>query len=155
MTSEKERYEELALNYLLAAQKLWKPDPSDYGDPNHLIAPTLQCLANAFELAFKSLLLAEGKSSEDIRKDYGHDLIKLWECEALKGPRKEMQISAMYNEFYEQFLVLSKRHMNSNGAKYLLRHPSEDRIMVYPPDDLIVAAKTILGSIIHEPNGVS
>ncbi|MBY3043701.1 hypothetical protein [Rhizobium leguminosarum] len=70
-----------AHKYLSAAKELrfsetWKSRPT------LLQAPTIHLLAHGIELLLKYHLLADGKSPDDVRRSFGHDLVKLWNDEA-------------------------------------------------------------------------
>lgn len=45
----------------------------------HIKLPRLHLLCHGMEISMKAALLLEGANEEELRREYGHNLIKLWE----------------------------------------------------------------------------
>lgn len=163
MKNVEDRYAEAARSYFQAAAKLWASD--DGREPDHLIAPTLQCLAYALEIAFKCRLFRCGKTPEDARS-FGHDLMKMWktpELEPLRTQAGQICERATYPadwtyqpddkkcEFLKQLTWLSEIHSHQdvfeNGNKISdvsLRYPVPSPINVYPPNFLLAVSEELI-----------
>lgn len=70
-----QEYHALAFQALLAAETL----NSNYSNPIFIL------LCHALELALKSYLSSKGVESEELRKNYGHDIEKLLKCSIEHG----------------------------------------------------------------------
>ncbi|MGZ2422490.1 hypothetical protein ACVIRM_001452 [Rhizobium laguerreae] len=68
-----------------------------------LQAPTIHLLAHGVELLLKYSLLSSGLSPDDVRKQYGHDLVKLWNHDANKVVRP--MVLARADEAWEEARV--------------------------------------------------
>ena len=75
-----------AHRYLSAAREL-RYSNTWFERPSFLQAPTIHLLAHGVELLLKYPLLAAGSSPEEVRKEFGHDLIKLWNADVNKFVR--------------------------------------------------------------------
>lgn len=73
-----------ASGYLLAARIIVS---SGDGHPA-LRAPIAHLLAHGIEVLFKHVLLLHGKTVAEIKKDFGHSIIKMWEAPELEETRE-------------------------------------------------------------------
>jgi hypothetical protein len=149
------RFSENAGAYLQAAKHLWLAnDPRS----DHLIAPTLQCLAYAIELECKAILLREGRYTVDaLKKAFGHSLLKLWDDDGLRCHRARVlrhvegvlqaglvQVPPDHRGDAFRRMLESLSELHTNATHYALRYP-RGAVKVYPPDLLIEAAGELLG----------
>lgn len=120
-----ERYVRRARDYESAARILiYKEDRS-----NLRLAPCFHLIAHGIELILKSSLVAHGVDKEEIKKSYGHDLIKLWEHKSnecfrdmlfsLESEAKEAitRLDSMA-PFYNQLVNLSGLHKKHQSLRY-------------------------------------
>lgn len=85
-----------AHKYLSAAKEL-RYSKTWMERPQLLQTPTIHLLAHGVELLLKYPLLAAGASSDDVRKRFGHDLVRLWNDdgnEVLRSVVSERSIEA-------------------------------------------------------------
>lgn len=103
-------------------------------------APVLHLIAHGLEVLFKHVLLKEGKTEEDIRKEYGHNLEKLWNYKDLRDLRNEAYITASHawkvardrgkycGNFQEKACdvldinISSLSHLHTTSSNYALRY---------------------------------
>ncbi|MBY5405052.1 hypothetical protein [Rhizobium leguminosarum] len=91
-----------AHRYLCAAKEL--RDSLTWTERAKLLqAPTIHLLAHGVELLLKYSLLSSGLSPDDVRKQYGHDLVKLWNHDANKVVRP--MVLARADEAWEEARV--------------------------------------------------
>jgi hypothetical protein len=87
-----ERYDEAAMNYLMAAETLLERENRE--NLPQLIAPCSQCLAQSLELFLKARLLESGRSVPQL-KEFGHSIYQMWMLPEFAEMRAQAQVWAI------------------------------------------------------------
>ncbi|AXT25529.1 hypothetical protein D1823_02300 [Ruegeria sp. AD91A] len=85
-------YDTMAASYLLAAEYLWKKEKDEQFP---LVAPATQLVCIGLELFLKARLLESGLTHDDLRKNYGHNIYKMWMLPQFEVMRRNAQAIAL------------------------------------------------------------
>ncbi|WP_156474444.1 hypothetical protein [Gluconobacter albidus] len=121
-------------NYSLAAQTILSSD--NYLERRYqLLLPVNMLIGHSLECYLKSILYKGGLSEADIRRDFGHDLVKLHP----EATKHGMELS---DKFYALMALHAKGH--SKETDYAFRYPKRGaEFFDMKPDVLIENLKII------------